>query len=171
MYKRQVGKNDFVPLMQKIYSEPVKEGLILQRINEVKEGGGIAAFSGTPQAAIKFKETLNNSKIDLFFLQGTVVSTEHFGKEGKETLNIKDLCQSMNVPVVAGNCVTYEVAKLLMDAGVAGLMVGIGPGAACTSRGVLGIGIPQATAISDCSAARNDYFKDCLLYTSPSPRD
>ncbi len=159
-----VGKNDFVPLMQKIYSEPVKEGLILQRINEVKEGGGIAAFSGTPQAAIKFKETLNNSKIDLFFLQGTVVSTEHLGMEGKETLNIKDLCQSMNVPVVAGNCVTYEVAKLLMDAGVAGLMVGIGPGAACTSRGVLGIGIPQATAIADCSAARNDYFKESGRY-------
>ena len=78
-----VGKNDFVPLMQKIYSEPIKEGLILQRINEVKERGGIAALSGTPQAAIKFKETLNNSKIDLFFLQGTVVSTEHLGMEGK----------------------------------------------------------------------------------------
>jgi len=159
-----VGKNDFVPLMQKIYSEPVKEGLIAQRINEVKERGGIAAFSGTPQAAIKFKETLNNSKIDLFFLQGTVVSTEHLGMEGMETLNIKDLCQSMNVPVVAGNCVTYEVAKLLMDAGVAGLMVGIGPGAACTSRGVLGIGIPQASAIADCSAARNDYFKESGRY-------
>jgi len=113
---------------------------------------------------IKFREILNNSKIDLFFLQGTVVSTEHIGMEGKETLNIKDLCQSMNVPVVAGNCVTYEVAKLLMDAGVAGLMVGIGPGAACTSRGVLGIGIPQATAIADCSAARNDYFKESGRY-------
>ena len=159
-----VGKNDFVPLMQKIYGETVKERLIVQRINEVKERGGRAAFSGTPQAAIKFKETLNNSKIDLFFLQGTVVSTEHLGMGGKETLNIKDLCQSMNVPVVAGNCVTYEVAKLLMDAGVAGLMVGIGPGAACTSRGVLGIGIPQATAIADCSAARNDYFKQSGRY-------
>jgi len=159
-----VGKNDFVPLMQKIYSEPVKEELILQRINEVKERGGIAAFSGTPQAAIKFKETLNNSKIDLFFLQGTVVSTEHLGMEGNATLNIKDLCQSMKVPVIAGNCVTYEVAKLLMEAGVAGMMVGIGPGAACTLRGVLGIGIPQATAIADCSAARNDYFKESGRY-------
>jgi len=111
-----VGKNEFVPLMQKIYSEPVKEELILERINQVKESGGIAAFSGTPQAAIKFRETLNNSKIDLFFLQGTVVSTEHLGMEGNETLNIEDLCQSMKVPVVAGNCVTYEVAKLLMNA-------------------------------------------------------
>ena len=155
-----VGKNEFVPLMQNIYSEPIKGELILKRINEVKERGGIAAFSGTPQAAIKFQETLNNSKLDLFFLQGTVVSTEHIGMKGKESLNIKDLCKSMRVPVVAGNCVTYEVAKLLMRSGVAGLMVGIGPGAACTSRGVLGIGIPQATAIADCSLARDDYFKE-----------
>ena len=153
-----VGKSEFVPLMQKIYSEPIKEELILERISEVKKMGGIAALSATPQAAIKFKETLNNSEIDLFFLQGTVVSTEHLGMKGKESLNIADLCQSLTVPVIAGNCVTYEVAKLLMRAGVAGLMVGIGPGAACTSRGVLGIGIPQATAIADCSSARDDYF-------------
>ncbi len=159
-----VGKSEFVPLMQKLYSEPIKEELIIKRINEIKEKGGIAALSGTPQAAIKFKETLVKSKIDLFFLQGTVVSTEHLGMEGKETLNIKSLCKSLKIPVVAGNCVTYEVADLLMKAGVAGLMVGIGPGAACTSRGVLGIGIPQATAISDCSSARDDYFEETGRY-------
>ena len=159
-----VGKSEFVPLMQKIYSEPVKEELILQRIEEVKELGGIAALSGTPQAALRFSETLNNSKIDLFFLQGTVVSTEHLSMEGKVTLNIKDLCQSMKVPVIAGNCVTYEVSLLLMKAGVSGLMVGIGPGAACTSRGVLGIGIPQATAIADCSSARDDFFMETGRY-------
>ena len=159
-----VGKSEFVPLMQKIYSEPIKEDLIIKRINEIKEKGGIAALSGTPQAAIKFKETLVKSKIDLFFLQGTVVSTEHLGMDGKETLNIKSLCKSLKIPVVAGNCVTYEVADLLMKAGVAGLMVGIGPGAACTSRGVLGIGIPQATAISDCSSARDDYFEETGRY-------
>ena len=159
-----VGKGEFVPLMQKIYSEPIKKDLIIQRINDIKEKGGIAALSGTPQAAIKFRETLVKSKIDLFFLQGTVVSTEHLGMEGKETLNIKSLCQSLEVPVIAGNCVTYEVANLLMKAGVAGLMVGIGPGAACTSRGVLGIGIPQATAISDCSSARDDYFEETGCY-------
>ena len=159
-----VGKGEFVPLMQKIYSEPIKEDLIIQRINDIKEKGGIAALSGTPQAAIKFKETLVKSKIDLFFLQGTVVSTEHLGMDGKETLNIKSLCQSLKVPVIAGNCVTYEVADLLMKAGVAGLMVGIGPGAACTSRGVLGIGIPQATAISDCSSARDNYFEETGRY-------
>ena len=159
-----VGKSEFVPLMQKIYSEPIKEDLIIQRINEIKEKGGIAALSGTPQAAIKYKETLLNSKIDLFFLQGTVVSTKHLGLDGKETLNIENLCHSLKVPVIAGNCVTYEVAELLMKAGVAGLMVGIGPGAACTSRGVLGIGIPQATAISDCSSARDDYFDETGRY-------
>jgi len=154
-----VGKSEFVPLMQKIYNEPVKKDLILKRISEIKEKGGIAALSGTPQAAIKFKDTLLESDLDLFFLQGTVVSTEHIGAGGQETLNIEELCKSLAIPVIAGNCVTYEVAKRLMEAGVAGLMVGIGPGAACTSRGVLGIGIPQATAISDCSAARDDFFK------------
>ena len=159
-----VGKSEFVPLMQKIYSEPVKKDLILQRIKEIKERGGIAALSGTPQAAIKFKDTLVSSDIDLFFLQGTVVSTKHIGKEGNETLDIQKLCKELNFPVIAGNCVTYEVAKLLMNSGVAGLMVGIGPGAACTSRGVLGIGIPQATAISDCSSARDDFYKESGKY-------
>ena len=159
-----VGKSEFVPLMQKVYSKPVKESLISRRIKEIKEQGGIAALSGTPQAAIKFRETLVSSDIDLFFLQGTVVSTDHVGKDGDETLNIKELCQSIKVQVIVGNCVTYEVAQLLMRSGVSGLMVGIGPGAACTSRGVLGIGIPQATAISDCSSARDDYFEESGNY-------
>ena len=97
-------------------------------------------------------------------MQGTVVSTKHLGVNGQETLNINELCNTLNLPVVAGNCVTYDVAKLLMEAGVEGLMVGIGPGAACTSRGVLGIGIPQATAISDCSAARDDFYKQSGKY-------
>ena len=155
-----VGKEEFVTMMQKIYKEPIKTELIHKRVKEIKSKGGIAALSGTPQAAIRFKEALINSKPDLFFLQGTVVSTKHLGTNGQESLNIKELCNSLNIPVIAGNCVTYEVAKLLMEAGVSGLMVGIGPGAACTSRGVLGIGIPQATAISDCSYARDDYYNE-----------
>tara|TARA_Y100001978_G_C23668285_1_gene422322 strand:- start:185 stop:1351 length:1167 start_codon:yes stop_codon:yes gene_type:complete len=159
-----VGKKEFVPLMQEIYSEPIKEDLIYQRVSEIKNNGGIAALSGTPMAAIKFKETILESKPDLFFLQGTVVSTKHIGISGNESLNIKDLCDSLNIPVIAGNCVSYQVAKLLMEAGVAGLMVGIGPGAACTSRGVLGIGVPQATAISDCSSARDDFFRETGTY-------
>ena len=159
-----VGKSEFVPLMQKIYSEPIKKDLIKKRVNEIKEKGGIAALSGTPQAAIKFKDSLIESGLDLFFLQGTVVSTQHAGTNGQESLDIEDLCKGLDVPIIAGNCVTYKVAKRLMQAGVAGLMVGIGPGAACTSRGVLGIGVPQATAISDCSSARDDYFNESGKY-------
>ena len=159
-----VGKDEFVPLMQKIYREPIKEDLIFKRIKEIKDSGGIAAISGTPQAAIKLKEAILEADPNLFFLQGTVVSTKHLGVNGQETLNINELCNTLNLPVVAGNCVTYDVAKLLMEAGVEGLMVGIGPGAACTSRGVLGIGIPQATAISDCSAARDDFYTQSGKY-------
>ena len=159
-----VGKDEFVPLMQEIYSKPINKNLIIKRVNEIKQNGGIAALSGTPQAAIKFKETLIEANPDLFFLQATVVSTKHLGSDGQEILNIRDLCETLNIPVIAGNCVTYDVAKLLMQEGVSGLMVGIGPGAACTSRGVLGIGIPQATAISDCSSAREDFFNDTGKY-------
>ena len=107
-----VGKNEFVPLMQKIYSEPIKEELIIQRVNEIKKKGGIAALRGPPKAAIKFINTLIKSKIDLFFLQGTVVSTEHLGMDGKDSLDIKNLCESLKTPVIAGNCVTYDVAQL-----------------------------------------------------------
>ncbi len=155
-----VGKDEFVPLMQEIYSEPIQEELIKKRIREIKEKGGIAAVSGTPLAAIRFQKTISEEQADLFFLQATVVSTEHIGPEGLETLNLEKLCSEMNMPVVVGNCVTYEVAMKLMRAGAAGVMVGIGPGAACTSRGVLGVGVPQATAISDCAAARDDFAKE-----------
>ena len=159
-----VDKSEFVPLMQKIYKEPIKENLILKRIDEIKDKGGIAALSGTPLAAMKYKDLLVQSNIDLFFLQGTVVSTEHLGMDDKESLNITNLCQTFHVPDISGNCFTYNFALRLMKAGVSGLMVGIGPGAACTSRGVLGIGIPQATAISDCSSARDDYFLESGKY-------
>ncbi|AAQ00183.1 MULTISPECIES: GuaB3 family IMP dehydrogenase-related protein [Prochlorococcus] len=155
-----VGKEEFVPLMQEIYKQPIKENLINQRIQEIKDQGGLAAVSGTPLAAIKFKDTITKAKPDLFFLQATVVSTEHIGGGKQEKLEISNLCQTLGIPVIVGNCVTYEVALNLMRAGVSGILVGIGPGAACTSRGVLGVGVPQATAISDCSAARDDYKKE-----------
>ena len=159
-----VNKDSFIPLMQKIYSKPVQEELISQRIQEIKDQGGIAAVSGTPVAAMRFSKTIAEAGADLFFVQATVVSTEHLGPEGQKTLDIEALCQDMGVPVVIGNCVTYEVALKLMRAGAVGVMVGIGPGAACTSRGVLGVGIPQATAVADCAAAREDYEKESGRY-------
>ncbi|NDG02798.1 MAG: GuaB3 family IMP dehydrogenase-related protein, partial [Synechococcaceae bacterium WBB_34_004] len=159
-----VGKEEFVSLMQELYSQPVQEELIRARIAEIKQAGGIAAVSATPAAALKFGKAVAEAGADLFFVQATVVSTDHLGPEGQETLDLENLCRSLGVPVVIGNCVTYEVALLLMRAGAAAVMVGIGPGAACTSRGVLGIGIPQATAVADCAAARNDYEKETGRY-------
>jgi len=159
-----VNKEDFVPLMQEIYSQPIKEELITKRIKEIKAKGGIAAVSGTPFAAIHFKEAITAAGADLFFVQATVVSTEHVGPADRESLDLKDLCQNMGIPVLIGNCVTYEVTLQLMRAGAAGIMVGIGPGAACTSRGVLGVGIPQATAVADCSAARDEYERESGKY-------
>lgn len=159
-----VGKDAFVPLMQELYSQPVQEQLIRQRIGDIKRKGGIAAVSGTPVAALKYRNTIAEAGADLFFVQATVVSTEHIGPEGREKLDLESLCRDMGVPVVIGNCVTYDVAMQLMRAGAAGVLVGIGPGAACTSRGVLGVGIPQATAVADCSAARHDYLQESGRY-------
>lgn len=159
-----IGKDDFVPLMQEIYSQPVQESLIRQRIQDIKSKGGIAAVSGTPVAALRYGSIIAEAGADLFFVQATVVSTDHIGPEGQQTLNLETLCRDMGVPVVIGNCVTYDVAMQLMRAGAAGVMVGIGPGAACTSRGVLGVGIPQATSVADCAAARDDYQKESGRY-------
>ncbi|MCP9884424.1 GuaB3 family IMP dehydrogenase-related protein [Synechococcus sp. ATX 2A4] len=155
-----VGKHDFVPLMQELYSQPVQEVLIRRRIAEIREQGGIAAVSATPAAALRFGKAVAEAGADLFFVQATVVSTEHIGPEGRERLDLATLCREMGVPVVIGNCVTYNVALELMRAGAAGVLVGIGPGAACTSRGVLGVGIPQATAVADCAAARDDHERE-----------
>ena len=150
--------------MQELYSQPVREDLIRKRIAEIKERGGIAAVSATPVAALKFGKAIAEAGADLFFVQATVVSTEHIGPEGQESLDLEALCRDFGVPVIIGNCVTYEVALKLMRAGAAGVMVGIGPGAACTSRGVLGIGIPQATSVADCAAARDDYMAESGRY-------
>ncbi|MFM9089588.1 MAG: GuaB3 family IMP dehydrogenase-related protein [Cyanobium sp.] len=155
-----VGKDGFVSLMQELYSEPVQEALVRRRIAEIKQRGGIAAVSATPVAALRFGSVVAEAGADLLFVQATVVSTEHVGPAGRQRLDLEALCRDLGVPVVIGNCVTYEVALQLMRAGAAGVMVGIGPGAACTSRGVLGIGIPQATAVADCAAARDHYLQE-----------
>jgi IMP dehydrogenase len=158
------SNEDFVALMQELYAEPIKPELIAQRIKEVKAKGGIAAISATPVGAAKFGQAAAAAGADLFFVQGTVVSTEHTAPEGVEPLDLAAFCAEMPIPVILGNCVTYEVTLELMRAGAAAIMVGIGPGAACTSRGVLGVGIPQATAVSDCSAARDDFEKESGKY-------
>jgi IMP dehydrogenase len=160
----EVGKEAFVPLMQELYAQPVREDLIRQRIAAIKTAGGIAAVSATPAAALRFGQAVAEAGADLFFVQATVVSTDHIGPAGRETLDLATLCRDFGIPVVIGNCVTYDVALELMRAGAAAVMVGIGPGAACTSRGVLGVGIPQATAVADCAAARDDHERETGQY-------
>ncbi|MCC5621501.1 GuaB3 family IMP dehydrogenase-related protein [Nostoc sp. CHAB 5715] len=159
-----VGKDEFVALMQELYAEPIKPELIEQRIQEIKQQGGIAAVSATPAGASKYGEAVAKAGADLFFVQATVVSTAHLSPESLVPLDLAEFCRSMPIPVVLGNCVTYEVTLNLLKAGAAGVLVGIGPGAACTSRGVLGVGVPQASAIADCAAARDDYYKETGNY-------
>jgi IMP dehydrogenase len=159
-----VGKDEFVGLMQELYAEPIKPELIQQRIQEIKSLGGIAAVSATPAGASKYGSAVALAVADLFFIQATVVSTAYLSPDGIIPLDLAKFCQEMPMPVILGNCVTYEVALDLMKTGAAGVLVGIGPGAACTSRGVLGVGVPQATAVADCAAARDDYYKETGKY-------
>jgi IMP dehydrogenase len=158
-----VSKEEYVPLMQKLYQEPVKKELVIKRIKEIKAGGGIVAVSSIPQEALELGPLARDAGVDIFVVQSTVLSTKHKSSTS-EPLDLKKFCADMKVPVLVGNCVTYEVTLTLMGTGVAGVLVGIGPGAACTSRGVLGIGVPMATAIADCASARDAYFKENNVY-------
>ena len=160
----EVGKDEFVSLMQELYAEPIKPELIKQRIKEIKDQKGIAAVSLTPAGASKYGKAVAEAGADMLFVQATVVSTAHLSPESISPLDLASFCQEMPMPVALGNCVTYEVAMNLMKAGAAAVLVGIGPGAACTSRGVLGVGVPQATATADCAAARDDYYQQTGRY-------
>jgi len=159
-----VGKTEFVGLMQELYAEPIQPALIRQRIADIKAGGGVAAVSLTPAGAARFGAVVAEAQADLLLIQATVVSTAHLSPESVPFLDLAKFCQEMPMPVVLGNCVTYDVTLELMKAGAAAVLVGIGPGAACTSRGVLGVGVPQATAVADCAAARDDYFAETGHY-------
>ena len=159
-----VGKEDFVGLMQELYAKPIQPELIKQRIIQIKQQNGIAAVSLTPAGASKYGKVVAEAGADMLFVQATVVSTNHLSPESVSPLDLEAFCREMPIPVVLGNCVTYEVALDLMKAGAAGVLVGIGPGAACTSRGVLGVGVPQATATADCAAARDDFYAETGKY-------
>jgi IMP dehydrogenase len=159
-----VGNDGFVSLMQELYAEPIKPELIERRIAEIIAGGGIAAVSATPAGAARFGTAVAQAGADLFFIQATVVSTEFLAPAGIEPLDLAKFCHEMPMPVILGNCVTYDITLELMQAGAAAVLVGIGPGAACTSRGVLGVGVPQATAVADCAAARDEFFKQTGKY-------
>src|SRR5215203_946858 len=143
--------------MQEIYAEPVKPELIAQRIEEIKGHGVVAAASLTPQKVEQWHEIALEAGLDILVIQGTVISAEHVSTQG-HVLNLKEFVREVPVPVVLGGCASYSTGLHLMRTGAAGVLVGVGPGAACTTRGVLGIGVPQATAIADVAAARNQHM-------------
>lgn len=152
-------------LTQSIYKPPIKEELIAKRIKEIKKAGVPAIVSSIPQKAERFGKIAVEAGCDIFVVQATVTTTKHISRQYK-SVDLKKLCKALKMPVIIGNCVTHNVALELMETGCSGLLIGIGPGTACTTRGVLGIGVPQVTATVDCVAARNKYFKKKKKYVS-----
>ena len=150
-------------LIQNLYREPVKEDLIEKRISEIKKGGVQAVASSIPQHADRYGDIAQNAGVDIFVVQSQVSTVKHYSSRYK-ALNFGDFCNKMKVPVIVGNTVTYETSLELMKTGISALLVGIGPGAACTTRGVLGVGVPQVTATADCAAARDFWFKKSGKY-------
>ena len=152
-----LSKNVATREMQEIYREPIKPELIAQRIGEIKAQGVVVAASLTPQRVRKYYEVALEAGLDILVIQGTVVSAEHVST-ATEPLNLKEFIAEMPVPVVVGGCASYHTGLHLMRTEAAAVLVGVGPGAACTTRGVLGIGVPQATAIADVAAARSQHM-------------
>ena len=149
--------------MQEIYLEPVKEELIVQRIREIKAGGVVACASLTPQKVERWSHLVLEAELDVLVIQGTVVSGEHVSST-HEPLNLKEFIPNYDIPVIVGGCASYSTALHLMRTGAIGVLVGVGPGNACTTRGVLGVGVPQATAIADAAAARREHLHETGRY-------
>jgi IMP dehydrogenase len=152
-------------VMQEIYSEPIKEELIFRRVQEIKDKGVIAAASLTPQRVERYHRAAIEAGLDVLVVQGTVVSAEHVSRT-VEPLNLMEFIPSLNVPVVVGGCASYSTALHLMRTGAVGVLVGVGPGRICTTRGVIGVGVPQATAIADAAAARMRHYLETGEYVN-----
>jgi IMP dehydrogenase len=159
----KADKDEVTTLIQKLYLEPIKEELIGRRVEELKKAGVLAAVSSIPQKAERFAAIAQEAGADIFVIQSTVSTVRHVSNEYK-SLELENFVKGLNIPVIIGNAVTYNVTLELMGTGIAGVLIGVGPGAACTSRGVLGLGVPQVTATVDCAAARDMYFKKTGKY-------
>jgi IMP dehydrogenase len=152
-------------VMQDIYAEPIKEELIFRRVQEIKDRGVIAAASLTPQRVERYHRAAIEAGLDVLVVQGTVVSAEHVSRSA-EPLNLMEFVPSLNVPVVVGGCASYSTALHLMRTGAVGVLVGVGPGRICTTRGVIGVGVPQATAVADAAAARMRHYLETGEYVN-----
>jgi IMP dehydrogenase len=149
--------------MQDIYAEPVKPELVTQRIRQIRDAGVVACASVTPPRADSLLPAINAGELDILVIQGTVVSAEHVSRN-REPLNLMQTIRNLEMPVIVGGCASYQAALHLMRTGACGVLVGVGPGHACTTRGVLGIGVPQATAIADARAARMRHLDETGVY-------
>jgi IMP dehydrogenase len=151
--------------MQEIYEAPLDIDLMAQRVREIKAAGVITAASLTPQRVRDNWEAVVAAGLDVLVIQGTVVSAEHVSRS-VEPLNLKEFIATVGIPCIVGGCASYPAALHLMRTGAAGVLVGVGPGAACTTRGVLGVGVPQATAIADAAAARVQHLLETGQYVN-----
>ena len=144
--------------MQKLYTAPVRDDLIAKRIQEIKAGGGIAAISAIPPTAPRIAAAAVEAGADIFVVASQVATARHYSTHS-ETVDLAKFCRDSPVPVIVGNCVSFQAATELMEAGASALLIGVGPGAICTTRSVLGVGVPQVTAVADCAAARDAFFE------------
>lgn len=159
----EADKSEVTSLLQRIYQEPVQPDLIAARVRQIKDGGALAAVSSIPQRAEEFGAIAQEAGADVFVVQSTVSTVRHISSEYK-SLDLEKFCRELRIPVIVGNTVGYDVTFDIMECGPAAVLIGVGPGAACTSRGVLGLGVPQVTATVDCAAARDAYFKKTSRY-------
>jgi IMP dehydrogenase len=159
----EAPQGEVTSLLQKVYSAPVKESLIGQRIQEIKKGGVVCAVAVTPQNTKRLAPLAVEGGADILVVQATVTTARHISKSYRGLI-FSELVQQVKVPVLVGNCVTYSSALELMETGVHGVLVGVGPGAACTTREVVGIGVPQVTATMECAAAREEYYRQTGRY-------
>jgi len=161
----QAPETEVTSLLQKLYSEPIKENLIADRIATIKNGGVICAVSVTPANTKRLAPIAKEAGIDILVVQSTVTTAKHISKSYRGLI-LPELCQMMSLPIIVGNCCSYSAALGLMKTGVDAILVGVGPGAACTTREVIGVGVPQITATMDCAAARKAYLKEGGKYVS-----
>jgi len=156
-------RGETTALLQKFYQAPVKPELAALRVSQVKAAGGTCAVSLTPQNTKKLAPVVVEAGADILVIQSTVTSARHISKSEKGLI-LHEICQQVPVPVLVGNCVSPTACLELMQEGIAGVLIGVGPGAACTSRQVLGVGVPQITATMDCAVARDEFFRETGRY-------
>jgi len=159
----QAPDAEITPLLQKVYSQPIKENLIGQRIQAIKKSGAVCAVSVAPANTKRLAPIAAEAQADIFVVQSTVTSAQHISKSYRGLI-FSELHKSITMPIIVGNCVSYSACLELMRTGISGVLVGVGPGAACTTREVLGVGVPQITATMDCAAAREEYQRESGRY-------